>query len=113
MSVQRYLRSLENYLKFADEEDITLIESTLNKLIGREISMVKSKIEGYNQMLNKFEQRYNMKFNEFKERFEKGEIGEDMDYLEWSSVIDAKKHCEEKLKALKGILEAKPSPVVS
>lgn len=112
MSVQKYLHSLESYLRFADEDDIMLIESTLDKLIDREISMVESKIGRYDQMLGKFVQKYNMNFDEFKKRFEKGEIEEDMDYLEWSSIVDAKEHCQEKIKALKRVPKPMPSPMI-
>ncbi len=112
MSVHKYLHSLESYLEFADEDDIALIESTLDKLIDREISMIMVKIERYDQMLSRFEEKYGMKFDEFKKRFEKGEIEEDMGYLEWSSIVDAKEHCQEKINALKRISKPIPSQVL-
>lgn len=111
MSIQKYLHSLESYLKFADEDDIMLIESTLGKLIDREIFMLRSKMGRYDQMSGEFEQKYGMKFDKFKKRFEEGDIEGDMDYLEWSSVVDAKKHCEEKINALKSVIKAKPNPI--
>lgn len=111
MTIEEYLRSLESYLKFADEEDVTLIKGTLDKLVQREVSMAKRKIEKYKAMGRKFEQKYEMSFEEFKKKFEKGEIEKDMDYLEWSSVVESKKHWEEKLKALQDV--SKPAPSAS
>jgi len=95
------LHSIGNYLKVADEEDKKLIEITLDKLVEQEVLMIKAKIKRYENISEKFRQKYGMSFDEFKKRFEAEEIGEDMDYLEWSSAIDAEKHWKAKLDALK------------
>lgn len=47
---------------------------------------------------HEFEKTYSMKSEEFYVRFEKGELGDDMDFFEWSSAIDMLKETENDLK---------------
>jgi len=50
--------------------------------------------------LQKFERRYKMRSPEFYPRFQNGELGDDIDFFEWSSFYKMKLSLEKQLELL-------------
>ena len=54
----------------------------------------KKNIEAYNKDLQKFELQYGMRSSVFYEKFENGQLGDDMDYFEWAGLIELRDSLE-------------------
>lgn len=64
-----------------------LVEITVNKLYQHEIAEARSQLEQLEADLAEFETQYEITSNESYMRFQDGTIGDDMDYIEWSSLF--------------------------
>jgi hypothetical protein len=65
-----------------------VLELTIDKLLDRETSRLISQKARLEQQLADFEQRYSLSSEEFYERFERGELGDAMDFIEWSATYE-------------------------
>jgi hypothetical protein len=65
-----------------------IIENTLNKLIHYQLAKYRNNISQINRELEKFEKNYEMSSNVFYRKFESGELGDDGDFFEWSSLYE-------------------------
>jgi len=83
--------------KVIDESHIHLI---MDKMLEEVKYKHKKKIEIYNNDLQKFEIQYGMKSSSFYEKFEKGLIGDEMDYFEWSGLIELRDSLLKKVKMM-------------
>ncbi|KPA10099.1 hypothetical protein MHK_009688 [Candidatus Magnetomorum sp. HK-1] len=54
----------------------------------------KKNIEAYNKDLQKFELQYGMRSSVSYEKFENGQLGDDMDYFEWAGLIELRDSLE-------------------
>ena len=89
------VRRLEQYL--AAEKSLTdsVLDTTLDKLLARErtrILELKARLESQCQT---FETTAN-----FYDRYQNGELGNEMDYIEWSATIDMLNNLDQKLALL-------------
>ena len=83
-----------------DESHIHLI---MDKLLQEVKQKNQKKLESYNKYLQKFETQYGMNSYGFYEKFEKGQLGDDMDFFEWSGVVELRNHLIEKLKVFEDL----------
>ena len=63
--------------------------STLQK-----VKMLQTNLAG---QIADFEDKYNMKSASFEKRYQSGELGDEMDYIEWSSTLDMLKNVKKRL----------------
>jgi hypothetical protein len=61
-----------------------LIDQAVGKLIELEADRSQVELQRLEARLSAYEQRYNMASDEFYRRFQCGELGDDMDFVEWS-----------------------------
>lgn len=84
-----------------------LQDDYLSRSIGKIIEYEKEKtskdIEGLRKDIERFEGEYNMSSDEFFERFEKGELGDNEDYFEWSALFQMNRRSVERLNMLEGV----------
>lgn len=76
------------------------MEDTLEKLITLETAEAQRDVDELSADLLKFEERFGMESQAFYERFEAGELGDDMDYMEWAAFFNMYQHAKERLAAL-------------
>jgi hypothetical protein len=94
------LRRLEQYLSNADHSGDPVVEMTIDKLLDYERQNMLEQKERLQKRCREFENTYSMKSKEFYIRFEKGELGDEMDFFEWASAIDMLKEAEKDLSLL-------------
>ncbi len=74
------------YLKTHRRQSDALIDTVLDKLLDRERqSLLKQRAE-LRAELDQFESQYALKSSELYEKFQRGEMGDDMDFVDWSAV---------------------------
>jgi len=88
-TVARKVRRLEEYIAStnASAKD-RVLELTIDKLLDRETSRLISQKARLEQQLDGFEQEYHLSSKEFYDKFERGELGDDMDFVEWSATYE-------------------------
>jgi len=87
-----------NLLKmFVDESHIHLI---MDKILKEVKHNHQKNIDRYNKDLKTFELKYEMESTIFYKKFEKGQLGDEMDYFEWSGLIELRNELMDKVKIL-------------
>lgn len=76
------------------------MEVTLDKLLSLEAAEARRDVEELSADLLKFEERFGMDSQTFYARFEAGELGDDMDFIEWAAFFNMYQHAQERLAAL-------------
>ncbi len=88
MTVLEKIRCLENYVAINNSGVDSVVEVTINKLLAREyvrMSEVKSRLI---RDIAKFEKQYDLDSEDFYRRYEAGEVGDKMDFVEWAATIE-------------------------
>jgi hypothetical protein len=78
---------------------------TVDKLLIREIERMRGLKARLTDPLTKFEETYGLKSADFYTRYEKGEMGDKMDFVEWSATVKMLANIEKRLV----LLEIEPS----
>ncbi len=90
------LRILEELYRSGRLSDV--IERTVDKLIELERDRAERELDDLTGHLRAFESQYQMSSEEFYQRYERGELGDSVDFMEWSSFYDmacaARKHLD-------------------
>lgn len=68
--------------------DDASLDPVLEKLLETTLSDYRLRQKRYEQSLVAFEKRYEMESEAFYHRFEAGELGDEMDFFEWSSLYE-------------------------
>ena len=63
-------------------------DSFFNKMIDYQINELKLGILNIEKDLNKYEKKYDIDTKAFYEKFEKGEFGDDDDYIVWAGIYE-------------------------
>lgn len=71
-----------------------------DKFIEYHINRIKREISRMQFDLEKYEKKYNMKTDEFYLRFEKGELGDENDYMLWAGIYELQMDSKNKLAKL-------------
>jgi len=103
------VKRLEEYMASTDVLSLDrVLVLTIDKLLDREISRLISQKARLEQQLADFERRYYLNSEEFYEKFERGELGDAMDFIEWSATYEMAANLRHRLSIL-GWEEASPS----
>ena len=76
------LRSLEQLYRQGFRSEV--IDRTLDKLLAAEAERVLAERRDLEARLSAYEKQFNMSSQEFYRRFRAGELGDKMDFVEWS-----------------------------
>lgn len=90
------VKRLEQYLA-GDVAVDPVVEQTVDKLLEREtarLTELKARLE---RQLVEFENQYAIKSPDFYARFERGELGDVMDFIEWSATYEMVAHVRERI----------------
>jgi len=77
-----------------------VVDQTVGKLISLEVSQSQAELERLAARLQGYEKQYGMTSDEFYRRFRAGELGDAMDYVEWSIFCDMYRAIEKRLNSL-------------
>ncbi len=82
---------------YSDEPEL---DRVLDKLIDVAASQHRLRLERYESELRQFEERYHMPSDTFYQRFTAGELGDAMDFFEWSGLYRLREDARAKLQRL-------------
>jgi len=103
------VKRLEEYIASTNASSMDrVLELTIDKLLERETSRLISQKARLEQQLAEFERKYSLDSEEFYEKFERGELGDTMDFVEWSATYEMVTNLRRQLSIL-GWKEANPS----
>ena len=103
------VKRLEEYVPSTNASSLDrVLELTIDKLFDRETSRLISQKARLEQQLADFERRYYLNSEEFYEKFERGEMGDVMDFIEWSATYEMAANLRHRLSIL-GWEDASPS----
>ncbi len=101
--MQQTLAKVKHLEKFIQKygEDV-VISQTINKMLEYKIREYDEEINRLNKVLKKFERKYKKESSVFFDEFNKGRLGDDMDFIEWSSLYQMRSRLIEKKAELEG-----------
>jgi hypothetical protein len=94
----RKISGLAKLYEKGQVSDLTV--QTLNKLVSMEISQGRADLADTEKDLLEFEQRYQMPTAEFFRQWQAGQVGDQMDYVEWASLAQMANRIRERLETL-------------
>ena len=77
-------------------------EQALDKLLAREVTRLTGQKTRLQTQLAEFEQQYDLMSDEFYPRFERGELGDATDFVEWSATYEMLQNLEIRLAVVSG-----------
>jgi hypothetical protein len=83
-----------------------LMARTLEKLLGHEAEACQIQLSQLQAELAEFEQKYHLSSTAFYQQFQAGQTGDDMDYVEWASLVQMVNNLEKRLRLLTGETDA-------
>jgi hypothetical protein len=100
MNILEKVKLLEKYIAV----DATAIDPVMNLSIEKLLKRETSRMDKLKQRLliqkAEYEEKYKLNSDEFCTRYEKGIMGDDMDYVEWSATVDMLAGIEKRLSLL-------------
>ncbi|HAX78564.1 MAG TPA: hypothetical protein DCY88_22710 [Cyanobacteria bacterium UBA11372] len=76
------------------------IDKILGKLLAISLSQYRLRLKRYEQDMREFDRRYEMNSENFYQRFEAGELGDEIDFFEWSSLYELRQDILNKIHQL-------------
>ena len=76
------------------------LDRVLGKLLDLTLSQHRLRLERYERDLRAFETRYGMESAIFYQQFEAGELGDAMDFCEWSGLYELRQDLLDKIRRL-------------
>ena len=100
MTILEKVKLLERYIAVDVAAIDPVMDLTIEKLLKREASRVDELKQRLLVQKSEFEAKYGLNSEEFRKRYEKGVMGDDMDYVEWSATVDMLAGVEKRLSLL-------------
>lgn len=101
MTTLEKVRRLEQYIAIDQSVVNPVLEMTIEKLLTRETERILDLKRRLMQELREFEENYGLKSADFYARYEKGEMGDDIDFMEWSATVEMLANSDRRLALLK------------
>ena len=79
-----------------------LMDRTLDKLLSHEAEECQALLSQLQADLAEFEQKYQLSSAEFYRQFQAGQTSDEMDYVEWASLIQMAENLAKRLRLLTG-----------
>ena len=83
-----------------------LMDRTLEKLLRHEADQCQAQLRQLQADLAEFEQKYQRSSAEFYQQFQAGQTGDEMDYVEWASLVQMADNLQKRLRLLTGETDA-------
>jgi hypothetical protein len=88
MTTLEKVKLLEKYIAVDASATDPVMELAIEKLLKREASRLDDLKQRLVRQKSEFEAKYGLDSEEFYRRYEKGLMGDEIDYVEWSATID-------------------------
>ena len=88
MTTLQKVNRLKNFVEIAGVEVLDIVDLTLDKLLSREQQILQKDSAELEEQLAVFEEQFGMTSAEFYTQYEFGQMGDDMDYMEWASLYE-------------------------
>jgi predicted transcriptional regulator len=85
---------------YRQSQETGLMDRALEKLLHHEAERSQVQLSQLQADLAEFERRYDLSSGEFYQRFRAGQMGDDMDYVEWASLVQMVHNLEKRLELL-------------
>ena len=95
------VKNLEKIIKKHGEDPF--ISQTISKMLAYKIKKYEEEIQRLNKELNRFEKTYKKESSTFFQEFKAGKLGDNMDFIEWSSLYQMCNRLLEKKAELEGM----------
>jgi hypothetical protein len=82
-----------------------LMERTLEKLLRHEAETCQAQLSQLQADLAEFERTYHLSSSEFYQQFQSGQTGDEMDYVEWASLVQMTDNLKKRLRLLRAEAE--------
>ena len=79
-----------------------LMDRTLDKLLHHEAEQSQAQLHQLEADLAEFEHQYNLSSTDFYRQYQAGQMGDDMDYVEWASLVQMADNLKKRLHLLSG-----------
>ncbi len=100
-TIVNQIELLDRYIRTNADNQDAVLSSTINKLYLRELRKLNSQIADLQEQLHSYELHYKLKTKEFLSKYESGELGDSIDFMEWSATFEMYIKVMEKLKILR------------
>lgn len=100
ISTLEKFRLLEQYIATDTSEIDPVLDLAIDKLITRERKRILDLCARLTEQLKEFEQKYALGSSDFYKRYESGEMGDEMDFVEWASTIEMQENAKNRLALL-------------
>ena len=100
MTVLEKVKLLERYIAVDVAAVDPVVNLAIEKLLKREASRMDELKQRLLQQKIGFEEKYRLSSEDFCRRYEKGSMGDDMDYVEWSATVDMLAGIEKRISLL-------------
>lgn len=94
------VKNLEKFIEKHGEDPF--ISQSISKMLDYKIAKYEEEIKRLDKELKVFERAYGMKSSVFFKKFSEGKIGDNMDFIEWSSIYQMHNRLIEKKIELEG-----------
>ncbi len=101
--MQQTLLKVKNLEKFIQKHgDDIFLSQTISKMVDYKIHKYNEEIKRLDKDLKKFERAYKKETSVFFKEFKEGRMGDNMDFIEWSSLYQMRNNLLEKKLELEG-----------
>lgn len=101
--MKRTISKVKNLEKFIEKHgEDPFISQSISKMLDYKIKNYEVEIKRLYKELNNFERTYGMKSSIFFKKFSVGKLGDNMDFVEWSSLYQMYNRLMEKKVELEG-----------
>ncbi len=84
------------------DKDDEIVSKTIDKLMEYKIEQLKKDLKEIKSKLCIFEKKYKMSSKNFIKKFESGKLGDDVNFIQWSSLYDMYVRIESRLNSIRG-----------
>lgn len=95
------IRRLEHYVATSEPGQDRVLDMALEKLLSRETDRLSDMRRQLQMQVAEFEKSYQMGSPNFLHQFDSGELGDDMDFVEWASTLEMIANLDHRISMLK------------
>lgn len=94
------VRRLEQYLAADSSTVDPVLDIAINKLLAREYARLLELKTRLADQCRQFEENYSLKSEDFYAQYENGEMGDELDFVEWAATVEMLANVEKRLALL-------------
>jgi hypothetical protein len=100
MTTLEKVKCLEQYLVIDTSMVDPVLDMSINKLLAREHTRMQELKTRLLDQLIAFEETYSLSSSEFYSRYETGDMGDQMDFVEWAATVEMLSNVDNRLALL-------------